>query len=436
MTLRNLLRRFFNTIKHQKIFTLKIPRLIFSLLIYLVFLEAFLWLPSFFNEISTFSTQPKESRKVSILVLGESTSADSTAAFDSWPIILKKKLEALGYEIALYNLARPATTTAILRMEAEKFLRQKQIDIAVTMMGINDFGGFFFTKKNPSWFENLKTYKFLRLALMSEDEKNRWFDVNLNDFYKIPKITRAESVQLSNIFIKLMKISKNESSTFIKSEIIDKYAPNRVPTLLVSAASMLHKWDKQKSVQFFLEAIKLLPKNALLYNSKMVPHAFNAAYENCEKIAKLAVLNEISLKTFAKWQLSYCLRKGKSTFTSIFEEKYKIQSWYTGITSTKETLVNYRVITSLFKKHRAVHIAMQYPLLPIDDLQIFFSDYKYKPDFFVENVEQFNYALKKYGPKAIFTDNFAGIFGHATLLGNQMLANQVLPVVLKSIDQR
>jgi len=77
-------------------------------------------------------------------------------------------------------------------------------------------------------------------------------------------------------------------------------------------------------------------------------------------------------------------------------------------------------------------IAMQYPILSIEQLK---NDLKNSPYYnkliFISNEENFKQALKTHKTEEIFTDRFAGDFGHCTELGNTLIAENVAETILK-----
>jgi hypothetical protein len=69
---------------------------------------------------------------------------------------------------------------------------------------------------------------------------------------------------------------------------------------------------------------------------------------------------------------------------------------------------------------------MQYPMMPVDFLKNILKDSKYYEKLiFISNENNFNEALKTYKPEDLFTDMFAGSFGHCTDLGNTLIAENV-----------
>jgi hypothetical protein len=85
---------------------------------------------------------------------------------------------------------------------------------------------------------------------------------------------------------------------------------------------------------------------------------------------------------------------------------------------------NYQIIYDLLSKHKICWLVMSYPFRDIARMrEYFFSeqllDKKLK---FVENRANFQEALHLHSYSDLFTDKFAGDFGHATILGNSLIA--------------
>jgi len=72
---------------------------------------------------------------------------------------------------------------------------------------------------------------------------------------------------------------------------------------------------------------------------------------------------------------------------------------------------------------------MQYPMRSVEPLKKMFKD---RSDIiFVDNENVFKKAVKEKGTKQIFVDMFGGEFGHCTLKGNKLIAENVANVILK-----
>jgi hypothetical protein len=87
---------------------------------------------------------------------------------------------------------------------------------------------------------------------------------------------------------------------------------------------------------------------------------------------------------------------------------------------TKET---YPKIIKLIKESGSMAIAMQYPMMSIEPLPAFLSEAE--PDGYIDNEKIFMEAVLNKGYSEVFSDVFAGSFGHTTEYGNDLLAGNV-----------
>jgi hypothetical protein len=103
-----------------------------------------------------------------------------------------------------------------------------------------------------------------------------------------------------------------------------------------------------------------------------------------------------------------------------------------GITQTlmedRRSRVNYLSIVEQISKFGSKIIVMQYPLREVQPLKELLLDYNIN---FVSNVEPFKSQLKKVKSEELFTDQFAGDFGHATKLGNKFISENVFKKIIE-----
>ncbi len=94
---------------------------------------------------------------------------------------------------------------------------------------------------------------------------------------------------------------------------------------------------------------------------------------------------------------------------------------------------NYRSTYELVKKYNICWVVVQYPLLDINELKDYFSGEELlDPQMtFVSNKEIFETALKEKKYEDLFIDKFSRGFGHATELGNKMIADNIYPALEK-----
>ena len=96
-----------------------------------------------------------------------------------------------------------------------------------------------------------------------------------------------------------------------------------------------------------------------------------------------------------------------------------------------QTIRNYRQVIAMTQARGADLIVMQYPLRKIDALKEVLGPSE--KIIFVENVANFEEALKSAEYSELFIDRFAGNFGHCTGAGNRLLAENLAEVILKKL---
>jgi tetratricopeptide (TPR) repeat protein len=90
------------------------------------------------------------------------------------------------------------------------------------------------------------------------------------------------------------------------------------------------------------------------------------------------------------------------------------------------TKKNYNALINEVEKRGIRPICMQYPVRSVEPLKKILSDNaNYGDIIFVSNEETFKEALRKCRYDEIFTDQFAGDFGHCTDKGNKMIAENL-----------
>ncbi len=75
---------------------------------------------------------------------------------------------------------------------------------------------------------------------------------------------------------------------------------------------------------------------------------------------------------------------------------------------------------------------MQYPTLPIESLRKMFKGDE--DIIFVGNEDNFNNALSNASYEEYFVDSYGGTWGHTTIKGNQLIAENVADTILKEIQ--
>ncbi len=114
---------------------------------------------------------------------------------------------------------------------------------------------------------------------------------------------------------------------------------------------------------------------------------------------------------------------------------------------------HYLYVYDLSKKNNITYIAVQYPTLSIEPIKDFFSEEDQKNIIFISNKENFQEALKNDSYYALFIDNcglnrykgsislgnregsiFYGKYGHLTVKGSRLIAENVANVILENFN--
>jgi tetratricopeptide (TPR) repeat protein len=94
-----------------------------------------------------------------------------------------------------------------------------------------------------------------------------------------------------------------------------------------------------------------------------------------------------------------------------------------------ETAANYLRLKGILDKRNIKYICMQYPMRSIEPLKRIFN--AEKGIVFVDNERVFGNAVEKEGYNEYFDDMFGGDFGHCTLKGNRLIAENAANIILK-----
>ena len=97
----------------------------------------------------------------------------------------------------------------------------------------------------------------------------------------------------------------------------------------------------------------------------------------------------------------------------------------------------YLQLADFLEKNDIVYICMGYPTINIDVFKNMFQDTDLKEKIiFVSNEQNFKNYLKNNEFSSIFTDQFAGTFGHCNDLGNTIIAKNVGNVILDITNKK
>jgi len=187
-----------------------------------------------------------------------------------------------------------------------------------------------------------------------------------------------------------------------------------------------HKFSEAEEI--FKKAMEFEPKNTELYFELGWIYRQQNKFSEAEEIFKKA------LEVAPSAQILY------RSLASLNQEinNYKLsQEFYKKANDVKlnfyssATINNYQKISKILRKRNIKFVCVQYPVRSIQQLKNIFRGEDIDI-IFVDNENFFKEAIRKYGFKEIFTDMFAGDFGHCAEKGNRLLAENIANAILKT----
>ncbi|MDD3730688.1 MAG: hypothetical protein PHI20_06600 [Endomicrobiaceae bacterium] len=445
----------------------KILLIFFGLIISLAVFELFLQSVSVFVKYyKNYSINRKLSEKdsITILCLGESTTDGQ------WPKFLKKALSKhnITKKVTVIDKGVRATNTACIINNIELEIKEIKPDIIVAMMGIND-GNSDVIGLKKRYFKLQKLFFLIKQHLNNRksinDKNNDGFQTDFNFANKLFDIQQYD--ESINIFESLL--NKNNGNNIKITKIL-----TRAYVIKAKKAGFETEEAKKylkRAEQLVLEAIKKDPYydiNAILFilaqnkNRLMIEKLFPVTDKTFFKqiyeqdpwafISHTHLFVELEMNDFVKSiaeqlysaeiteKTPYADRILGSNATLLIESKnYKTADKYLNMSKNylmknipEMTAENYCRLAEICREKKIKLVAMQYPVRPVEQLQIVLENYS--EVYFVNNEKIFKEAFKTQKISDIFKDLFAGDFGHCTDLGNKMIANNLAETIKKLIN--
>lgn len=404
---------------------------LFTLLILLLFFELSLrGLETYF----LFQQQQNNAGDgVRILALGESTSSDAMARSGySWPRHLSAMLEARGIKNKMINKSLPATTTTAILAKLPGYLDQERPQLVISMMGINDPSEFRLKKfglvSESQKFWSLRIIKFCRGLY--------WMAVEI--LRAKPPVIYPDSLNFPNPNQLIQAIQRGSYSEYQAS--VEDFLKQKEPvqkaqfyTWLGQSVAPPHgePIEKFNNTYYFLEeALKF----SLEIDHLLEFYVFLAEKlrdkNKCEMIAR-RVLSEgkVASDIFVQ-RVGYCLGTDHALLPDLLKSAGD-QFRFDFNSKTTVTQENYQSLYKTLRESGVCWIVVQYPTRSIEPLKDYFREvnreFEKEPRIrFVSNEENFEVAMQNSSYEKFFYDRFAGTFGHATDLGNKMIAENVV----------
>jgi len=320
--------------------------------------------------------------EIRILALGESTTANLFDGESSWPDELETILNNNSdRRFNVINKGLAGAKTAFIVSELDRNLDRYKPDIVITMMGINDIQGdsfrYSFMEDEKRFYEHLKVYDLIRWSFERPAcGKDMSPDPYISGFWALLKDNRYEEA-LQAIQDKISK-DKNNGELYIALAYAYNLLGNRA--------------EAEQALEKAIEA-----------------GGPDTAYDNLGNLYRLEGFSE------------------NETLLMLQQKGFRYVE--TPLSAEKLVHYHYNLLSRKLQDRGITHIAMQYPVLSVDSLKNMLAG-----DVLYVSNENFIEAIENESYEAYFWDKFGDKFGHCTLKGNRLIAENAAEVVLEAIN--
>ncbi len=176
------------------------------------------------------------------------------------------------------------------------------------------------------------------------------------------------------------------------------------------------------------KAIALRPKNFMEYAEFYFEQG---KIEQAQEVLKVAIGASLGDERFFAALANLYRQSGKPGLMREYYDKARelVSNYYNPL-----TVANYRKLKKILERRKIKLVCAQYPLRSIEPLKRIFTG---EGDIvFVDNEIVFKEALSKARYSEYFNDMFAGDFGHCTVKGNRLLAENIANTILKEVFKK
>ncbi len=355
-----------------------------------------------------------------ILTLGESTTAPlyRDGVDISWPAELERKLKQNGLKIKIFNEGKSGITSSHVVENLVQSIDYYKPNLIIAMTGINDLNNLYYDQNSQSSLLDLKTFKLLR-----------WINSATKEYFKQTLSSQQWKSELTKAKSAVEKI-KNSSSVSLDIDILQIIKKSLIPETIMAQIY----WDiVALKTQNDLNKYEIILRELSLYASTNYPDSLEAVnmrldylsrqdnMTECRKYSKY-IVNQVELDAETQTRLSYCYRFEDEALSKLLPATFKTMG-------QKKKNANRETILNLAAQRKIPVILMQYPTLPLQDLENGLTHDS--NTFFIENNINFQEAMAQNGYDYVFFDRFKKTWGHCTLEGNKLIVDNLLVTVKK-----
>ena len=426
-------------------FGIRVICVILGICVGLIGIELILWVSGAYyarDKHSFTKVAQEDEKRIRIVALGESTTAQF--AGPAWPEFLEQDLNTrVGKKMfRVYNLgvANSNSSAIYRRLITEAISLRPQI--VITMMGVNDIKYLALPVASPTWssvitsrIQNLRVYKLFAILfrLIHGSQKRDLVHQALSchgdemgDAYWTQDALPAYEATIRSIYPdtyvgQFSNGKQDQAAARILVQFLGKYPLSyQGYEVILDHFASRSMWQNVTEWTSAYKDMQPLMHACASVNTSMSANARDIMTRHIEDIGIFVD----SLAVVARK-----LSTEKSTRNQAFYDQIKTEIGAQGKTSNFNTADIYRKIDLYLQRQKIHYVAMQYPLLSVRTLQDMFDFNAHVTT--VGNEQNFQQALTSHPYSDLFVDSFAGIFGHTTSLGSQMIASSAADKVME-----
>lgn len=408
---------------------------IFSVFVLLLLFEGGLRITGYFLHWQQLQTSQIKDSSFTILAVGEST----TAGAEAWPALLQTKLQEQGLKVQVVNESQPGTNTTLMVTRLATWYEQYHPKILITMMGINDLGTGLTNKYGPlaqeSFWKNLRVVKLAAFLVV-------WVKQTLG--FSSQSLRPHTDVEIPEEAIEMVKQRRfndlhSRYGRWISSEsgLNEDEKIGFVSGLMNRSDGMNFLLHAPEYEGFYFFSRPVLPfVHRYAFSRDFLTLAVGAKkIDDCQFFLQAVLRDRIQIPDMSLMTLKNCLGEKNQDLQVLLEQyNLKVNEWQE---ISKVLKKNYLTFFDFAKDKGICWVVMQYPLRDVETLQSFFQPEQLQVPWlkFVSNKKNYQEALKKMKFEDIFADRFAVDFGHPTLQGHQLIAENLVPTLQELIRQ-
>ena len=386
-----------------------------------------------------------------ILCLGDSTTASMYNNQSTWPEELEKILNNQGSEkkFVVINKGWRGRSSEIIIARLDGYIDQYKPDLIIVMMGGEDYMFDIYGEDNiikakddlkiDLFLEKIKVYKLIKLMIKDykfnqEEFKNHtynekgWTYLETGDLNKsIDMFNKSLSSDPNNYdaYLGLGWVYDEAKMYDAAQNILEKAIeinPENVGAYEKLAVVYETKKRKIKSIEMYLKVTELDPEAihpyielGRLYNDIGLTDRAEEMYKKAIEVNPENEWAYISLGSFYENQSE--IDKAASMFEKAKEMRLKKYN--------PTTITSFKMLYEDMSKKGPKLAIMQYPTRNVQELKDMFSNKQQEDIIFIENKDNFEKVITKFNYYEYFVDRAAGVFGHCTLKGNRLIAENV-----------